>query len=137
MATRENRAGRGLTGRTGARGERGEIGKTGLTGPVGPAGVSPSRADVLVMVEDQFVEIRKELGLQLARMGQIPGAARSNPRIDQETAPRLKKSGGMHYQGVSGIEREGPDYPTSAGVIVQRPGASTLGAGWIARRSSR
>lgn len=71
MAKRENSAGRGLTGRTGARGEAGKTGKTGSTGPAGPAGVSPSRADVLAMVEDQFGEMRKELGLQLARMGQI------------------------------------------------------------------
>ena len=40
-------------------------------GPAGPAGTTPTRADILAMVEDQFLEIRKELSLQLARMGQI------------------------------------------------------------------
>lgn len=44
---------------------------SGATGAPGPAGVTLGRADVLAMVEDQFMEIRKELGLQLARMGQI------------------------------------------------------------------
>jgi hypothetical protein len=68
MAKRESSARRGPAGQ---RGVRGKTGKTGLTGPAGPAGVSPTRADVLAMVEDQFTEIRKELSIQLTRMGQI------------------------------------------------------------------
>lgn len=71
MAKRDNSARRGATGRTGAPGERGQRGQTGALGPAGPAGATPNRADVLAMVEDQFGEIRKELGLQLTRMGQI------------------------------------------------------------------
>lgn len=55
----------------GPRGVAGPVGPIGPAGPVGPAGPKVSRADVLEMVEDQFLEIRKELGLQLARMGQI------------------------------------------------------------------
>lgn len=68
MAKRENSAKRGATGRKGTRGQRGPA---GARGPAGPRGATPNRADVLAMVEDQFAEIRKELGLQLARMGQI------------------------------------------------------------------
>lgn len=68
MAKRANSGGRGVTGRTGVRGERGA---TGARGPAGPAGAVLSRRDVLAMVEDQFAEMRKELTLQLARMGQI------------------------------------------------------------------
>lgn len=69
----------GVTGEQGARGpvgagERGKQGATGeqgARGPTGPAGPRMSRADVLAMVEDQFRDIRKEMALQLARMGQI------------------------------------------------------------------
>ena len=77
MAKRATLGRRGARGRTGAagqggaRGERGKRGRTGPVGPAGPAGATPSRAAVLAMVEDQFLEIRKELGLQLTRMGQI------------------------------------------------------------------
>lgn len=83
MAKRKNGGMRGPTGKTGAtgqtsargqRGERGRRGARGLAGPMGPAGPvgpAPDRAAVLAMVEDQFLEIRKELGLQLSRMGQI------------------------------------------------------------------
>jgi hypothetical protein len=31
----------------------------------------PNRADILAMVEDQFVIMRKEMALQLARMAQM------------------------------------------------------------------
>lgn len=34
-------------------------------------GPEVSRANVLALVEDQFAELRKELALQLTRMGQI------------------------------------------------------------------
>ena len=58
----------GLTMRKATRGPAGPRGKrreTGLTGP------EVSRADILAMVEDPFVEIRKEMSLQLSRMAQI------------------------------------------------------------------
>jgi len=38
---------------------------------MGPAGPRMNRTDVLAMVEDQFVEMRKEMALQLQRMGQM------------------------------------------------------------------
>jgi hypothetical protein len=57
--------------RRGPRGYSGEAGVQGPVGPAGPAGPRISRADVIAMVEDQFVEIRKEMSLQLQRMGQI------------------------------------------------------------------
>lgn len=79
MATRASEAkgekgatgAKGVTGAEGATGAQGETGERGARGPAGPAGPKLNRADVLAMVEDQFAEIRKELSLQLARMGQI------------------------------------------------------------------
>ncbi len=59
------KTGRGAIGPRGAQGTRGA---TGLTGPEGPR---VNRADVLAMVDDQFVGIRKEMSLQLTRMAQI------------------------------------------------------------------
>ena len=53
------------------RGPAGPAGPAGPQGPPGPAGPKMSRADVLSLVEDQFGEIRKELAVQLTRMGQI------------------------------------------------------------------
>jgi hypothetical protein len=68
---RGDRGDRGARGKTSARGDRGERGVAGPPRPAGPPGHTPSRADVLAMVDDQFMEIRKKLGLQLTRMGQI------------------------------------------------------------------
>jgi hypothetical protein len=59
---------RGLRGERGATGTRGAMGAQGVPGPAGPA---MNRADILAMVEDQFVEMRKEMALQLARMAQM------------------------------------------------------------------
>ncbi len=59
------KTGRGSIGPRGAQGARGA---TGLTGPKGPR---VNRADVLAMVDDQFLDIRKEMALQLTRMSQI------------------------------------------------------------------
>ena len=63
------RGGRGRAGARGARGERGER---------GPAGPLPSREDVLALVEDQFAEMRNDLGdmrkqlhVQLTRFAQL------------------------------------------------------------------
>lgn len=55
-------------GPIGPRGAQGARGATGLPGPEGP---KLSRADVLAMVDDQFLGIRKEMALQLTRMAQI------------------------------------------------------------------
>lgn len=55
----------------GSRIERAQGGQQGQQEQRGQQGPGPNRADVLAMVEDQFGEIRKELGLQLVRMGQI------------------------------------------------------------------
>ena len=57
--------------RKATRGPAGPRGERGQTGPTGPTGPEVSRADILAMVEDQFVEIRKEMSLQLSRMAQI------------------------------------------------------------------
>ena len=57
--------------RRGPIGPRGEQGARGATGQTGPKGPKVNRADVLAMVDDQFLDIRKEMALQLARMAQI------------------------------------------------------------------
>ena len=62
---------KGHMGATGATGKRGERGERGLQGPVGPAGPKMKAAEVLALVDDQFVEIRKQLALQLQRTGQL------------------------------------------------------------------
>ena len=67
----KGRAERGPRGAAGERGATGPRGATGQPGPMGPAGPRLNRADVLAMVEDQFGEIRKEMALQLQRMGQM------------------------------------------------------------------
>ena len=69
------------------RGLRGASGKRGAGSPssvTGRAGPSLKRADVLAMVEDQFMAIRKEMALQLARMGPGSGAAGLNSPDAQE-----------------------------------------------------
>ena len=58
------------TGR-GPIGPRGEQGTRGAPGRPGPAGPKINRADVLAMVDDQFLDIRKEMAAQLTRMAQI------------------------------------------------------------------
>jgi hypothetical protein len=50
------------------RGARGARGPVGLTGPAGPK-MKP--AEVLVLVDDQFAEIRKQFFLQLQRTAQL------------------------------------------------------------------
>ncbi len=50
---------------TGGRGTRGPV---GLTGPAGPK-MKP--AEVLALVDDQFVEIRKQFYIQLQRTAQL------------------------------------------------------------------
>src|SRR5947208_2178951 len=53
----------GIGRRTGAmmattRGRRGKTGARGRTGPTGPAGPKVQRAEILAVVDDQFVEVR-------------------------------------------------------------------------------
>ena len=52
-------------------GRRGAMGPTGPPGPRGPAGPEVSAEHVLAIVEDHFAELRKELALQLTRIGQM------------------------------------------------------------------
>lgn len=61
----------GVTGAKGITGAKGATGATGATGQRGPAGATLNRADILAMVEDQFVAMRQEMALQLARMAQM------------------------------------------------------------------
>ena len=76
-------------GRTGQKGERGDRGATGVRGPIGmrgpsgergakgergergPAGPPPRREDILALIDDQFSEIKQQLGIQLTRFGQL------------------------------------------------------------------
>jgi hypothetical protein len=62
---KQSRGPRGLVGKQGAPGPQGA---QGARGPIGP---TMKRADVLAMVDDQFVSIRQELSLQFSRLGQI------------------------------------------------------------------
>jgi hypothetical protein len=66
--THGKRGERGQRGERGARGERGRRGERGQRGPAGPA---PSRAIILAAVEEQVVDIRKQLEIQLTRFGQV------------------------------------------------------------------
>lgn len=66
--TRGSRSTRGEQGATGAQGEQGT---RGVRGPAGPAGPRMKAAEVLALVDDQFVEIRKQLDIQLQRTGQL------------------------------------------------------------------
>ena len=62
---------RGKTGPTGPQGPAGPRGDIGAAGPSGPSGARLSREDMLAMVADQFEDLRKQLEVQLHRMGQI------------------------------------------------------------------
>jgi hypothetical protein len=61
MATKQTRK-RGLRGKTGARGR---------TGPAGPAGPKVQREEILAIVDDQFVEVRKNFKTQLTHTTKI------------------------------------------------------------------
>ncbi len=69
--TRGARGERGAQGEQGTRGERGVQGERGPAGPPGPAGPRMRPAEVLALVDDQFMEIRKQLALQLTRTAQL------------------------------------------------------------------
>jgi hypothetical protein len=47
---------------------RGERGQTGERGPAGPP---PRREDILALIDDQFSEIKQQLGIQLTRFAQL------------------------------------------------------------------
>jgi Collagen triple helix repeat (20 copies) len=71
---RGERGARGAQGERGVQGERGAQGKRGVQGergPAGPAGPKMRPAEVLALVDDQFLEIRKQLDLQLKRTAQL------------------------------------------------------------------
>ena len=55
-------------GEKGERGSRGEKGERGVRGRSGPAA---TREQILVAVRDEFVELRKQLQIQLERTAQI------------------------------------------------------------------
>lgn len=63
--------GEGPKGMRGSKGKRGARGARGVTGARGPAGPKMKAAEVLALVDDQFVLIRKQLDLNLARMAQL------------------------------------------------------------------
>jgi hypothetical protein len=65
------RGARGEAGERGKKGEHGERGLPGARGERGPAGPTPSRADILAVVEDQFYEMRRQLDVQLTRFAQL------------------------------------------------------------------
>lgn len=69
--TSGERGSAGRKGERGAAGERGERGATGERGERGPAGPPPRREDILALVEDQFSEIKQQLGFQLTRFAQL------------------------------------------------------------------
>src|SRR5687768_137493 len=62
---------RGTRGTEGKRGAKGERGERGAQGPIGPAGPKMKADEVLALVDDQFVEIRKQLNIQLQRTAQL------------------------------------------------------------------
>ena len=59
---------KGERGRRGAQGSKGERGMRGQPGPAGPAA---TRSQILLAVQTEFDGVRKELRVQLERMGQI------------------------------------------------------------------
>jgi hypothetical protein len=71
---RGERGVRGAPGERGVQGARGAQGKRGLQGergPAGPAGPKMRPAEVLALVDDQFLVIRKQLDVQLTRTAQL------------------------------------------------------------------
>ena len=62
---------RGKTGRPGARGATGARGKAGHPEADGPLMTRSARVEILNGVEGQIEEIRRELAVQMKRMGQL------------------------------------------------------------------
>lgn len=59
------------TEKTGNRGLRGKTGARGRTGPTGPPGPKVQRAEILAVVDDQFVEVRRNFKTQLKHTSKI------------------------------------------------------------------
>jgi hypothetical protein len=59
------------TRRTGKTGLRGKTGARGRTGPTGPPGPKVQRAEILAVVDDQFVEVRRNFKTQLKHSTKI------------------------------------------------------------------
>jgi hypothetical protein len=57
--------------KTGKMGRRGATGARGRRGPTGPAGPKVQRAEILAVVDDQFVEVRKNFKTQLKHATKI------------------------------------------------------------------
>jgi hypothetical protein len=57
--------------RKGKRGPRGKTGARGRTGPTGPAGPKVQREEILAVVDDRFVEVRKNFKTQLQHTTKI------------------------------------------------------------------
>jgi len=57
--------------KTGTRGIRGKTGARGRTGPTGPAGPKVQREEILAVVDDEFVAVRKNFKTQLAHTTKI------------------------------------------------------------------
>jgi hypothetical protein len=59
------------TKKTGKRGRRGKTGARGRTGRAGPAGPKVQRAEILAVVDDQFIEVRRNFKTQLKHTTKI------------------------------------------------------------------
>jgi hypothetical protein len=59
------------TKKAGKRGLRGRTGARGRAGPTGPPGRKVQRAEILAVVDDQFVEVRKNFKTQLKHTTKI------------------------------------------------------------------
>lgn len=68
---KEKRGSKSNRGARGTQGNRGATGERGVRGPAGPAGPKMKPAEVLALVEDQFVQIRKQFDVQLMRTAQL------------------------------------------------------------------
>src|SRR5437016_6014035 len=53
------------------RGARGRTGARGKAGPAGPVGPKVKRAEILAVVDDEFVEVRKNFKVQLTHSTKI------------------------------------------------------------------
>jgi hypothetical protein len=59
------------TKKTGTRGRRGATGARGRRGRAGPAGPRVQRVEILAVVDDQFVEVRRNFKTQLKHTTKI------------------------------------------------------------------
>jgi len=61
----------GTTMATKKTGKRGLRGRTGARGPTGPAGPKVQREEILAVVDDEFVQVRKNFKTQLTNSTRI------------------------------------------------------------------